>query len=62
MYIIKCAIYLPYIKMMQRRRMMDGAYITHGMGQMLKNYCQETRRKDQIEDPGVDGMLVFKLI
>ena len=34
MYIIKCAIYLPYIKMLQRRRMRDGAYMTHEMGQM----------------------------
>jgi hypothetical protein len=29
---------------------------------MLKNYFQETRRKDQAEDLGVDGRLIFKLI
>jgi hypothetical protein len=29
---------------------------------MLKNYCQETRRKDQVEDLEVDGRLIFKLI
>ena len=32
-YIIKCAVYLPCIKMMQRRRLRDGAYITHEMRQ-----------------------------
>jgi hypothetical protein len=62
-YVIKCAVYLPYIKMMQRRRMRDGTYITHGMGQeCLKITASESEGKTKVEDPGVDGRLIFELI